>query len=237
MGTRLGAAGGPGPKGFLRLGGRPIVEQAIDRLRRAGIGQVVVVTGYKAGWYEDLARYYDGLVTTIHNPLFERSGSMYSLSCARDRIDSDFLLLESDLVFEQRALSAVLDCPERDCILASTLTGSHDEVFIETDGDRLVAMAKDRGRLGSVSGELVGITKVSTTLYAHMLRHAQSQFANDLNVDYETDCMVAVARRYAVHCHPALELAWAEIDDAAHLERAKAHVYPEILRRDGLADG
>jgi hypothetical protein len=30
-------------------------------------------------------------------------------------------------------------------------------------------------------------------------------------------------------------IAWAEIDDATHLSRAREIVYPEILRRDALA--
>ena len=40
-GTRLGPRGKTMPKGFLRIGDRPIVEESIARLRMAGIDLLV----------------------------------------------------------------------------------------------------------------------------------------------------------------------------------------------------
>jgi 2-aminoethylphosphonate-pyruvate transaminase len=232
MGSRLGDSACQGPKGFIRLGDRPIIEEAIDKLASAGIERIVIVTGHKADWYDELARASGGYVTTVHNPRFSHSGSMVSLYCARNLIDQDFLLLESDLIFEQRVLSVVQACEHPDCVLLSAPTGSHDEVFVETDGDRLVTMSKDRARLGSVAGELVGISKISLALFSVMTKFCADRSATDLMMDYETDCLVAATRHHAVHCHPAHEFAWCEIDDAEHLSRARSSIYPEILRRD-----
>ena len=232
MGTRLGGAASPGPKGFIRLGERPIIEESIDKLASAGIERIVIVTGHLAGWYDDLANASGGYVTTVPNPRFSQTGSMVSLYCARALIDRDFLLLESDLIFEQRALSVVQACEHPDCVLLSTPTGSHDEVFVETDGGRLVTMAKDRARLGSVAGELIGITKVSMPLFSLMTQICADRIETDPMIDYETDCLVAAARHHAIHCHPAHEFAWSEIDDPVHLSRARSSIYPEILRRD-----
>ena len=96
-------------------------------------------------------------------------------------------------------------------------------------------MSKDASQLGDVAGELVGITRVSSSLFSHMLAVAEEAFEHDLYVDYETDCLVTASARYPVHCHLVPGLAWAEIDDAAHLERARTIVYPEIARRDAAA--
>ena len=232
MGTRLGEEGRSQPKGFLRLGTEPIIAESLARLRRAGIERVLIVTGHCREYYEELARASRGFVSTVHNPRYRDSGSMYSLYCAKDEIDDDFLLLESDLIYEQDALRSALEFPEDSCLLLSGFTESGDEVYVQQDGRRLVAMSKDRSRLGDVSGELVGITRVSTTLFSHMLAVAEEAFQDDLFCDYETDCLVTTSARYPVYCHLVPGLAWAEIDDAAHLERARTIVYPEIVRRD-----
>lgn len=229
QGTRLREEVRDQPKGFLRLGPRPIVEESLLRLAEAGIDDVIVVTGFAASHYEELARAHQPWVRTVHNAEFARSGSMYSLYCARAATNGPFLLLESDLIYEPRALRTLLDHPARDAILLSGPTGAGDEVFVEARDGNLVDMSKDRGRLGPViAGELVGISKISADLFALMNRIAATAFGNSLAFDYETDCLVAAARERAIACPVVPDLLWAEIDDVAHLRRARERIYPML---------
>jgi len=229
MGTRLRGEVEDIPKGFLRLGQCPIIEESIERLAAAGIRNVVIVTGYCADYYERFAAGRDGLVRTVHNPRFAESGSMYSLYCARDDIDEDFLLLESDLIYEPRALTELLAEPAADALLLSGPTGAGDEVWVETRDGNLVAMSKDRDALtGSVAGELVGISKISTGLFALMQDIAERAFETSLRYDYETDCLVAAAARRSIRCPVVADLVWSEIDDPDHLQRAREHIYPRL---------
>ena len=94
---------------------------------------------------------------------------------------------------------------------------------------KLVDMSKDRARLGPViAGELVGISKISTALFASMNRIAATAFGKSLAFDYETDCLVAAAREHAIACPVVPDLLWAEIDDPAHLRRARERIYPKL---------
>jgi choline kinase len=240
MGTRLQGEIADHPKGFLRLGSRPIIEESINALSRAGIEDIVIVTGHCAAHYEALSAAQGGRVRTVHNPAYAASGSMYSLYCARDVIDSAFLLLESDLIYEPRALSELLGHPAEDAILLSGPTGAGDEVYVATDDGILRAMSKDAdalvGKMGDpggskVSGELVGISKISAELFAIMLRIAAEAFDKSLFFDYETDCLVAAGRERPIACPVVPDLVWSEIDDPTHLQRAREVVYPEIRRR------
>ncbi len=233
QGKRLRTEVADYPKGFLRLGERPIVEESVLRLLAHGITDVVIVTGYAAGHYADLARAYAGAVRTIHNPQFAGSGSMYSLYCAREAVSGPFLLLESDLVYEPRALRVLLEHPGEDAILLSGPTGAGDEVFVETAGGRLVNMSKDRARLGpEVAGELVGISRISGALFGIMQRIAAAAFVRTLAFDYETDCLVAAGRERPVACPIVPDLLWGEIDDPAQLRRARTMLHPRIARLD-----
>lgn len=229
MGTRLRDEVADYPKGFLRLGDRPIIEESIGRLAEAGIEDIVIVTGHCAEHYEQLAADQVELVRTVHNPRFADSGSMYSLYCARDVVDQDFLLLESDLIYESRALTELLAEPSADAILLSGPTGAGDEVWVEARDGNLVAMSKDPAALaGSASGELVGITKISSGLFALMQDIASRAFDSSLKYDYETDCLVAAGTRRPIRCPVVPDLVWSEIDDPDHLQRAREQVYPRI---------
>lgn len=235
MGTRLRGELTDRPKGFLQLGDRPIIEESIELLASAGIADVLIVTGHCADYYTALAG-RDSRVRTVHNERYAQSGSMYSLYCARAAIDGDFLLLESDLVYEPRALQTLLDQPSADAILLSGPTGAGDEVYVAAPDGRLLGMSKDPGQLGApVSGELVGISRVSASLYGIMLELAARAFESSLFYDYETGCLVDAGRQHPIACPLVSDLVWTEIDDPAHLQRARQTVYPEIRRRVAAA--
>ena len=232
MGTRLKDLGTQAPKGFLTLGDQAIIEESLQRLINEGIHNIIIVTGHLHEFYEELKASYPELITTVHNEKFADSGSMYSLYLAKEMIDEDFLLLESDLIYEQRALTEALAFVKDNVVMLSGMTNSGDEVYVQSNGDRLAKMSKNKAELnGEIAGELVGISKISFTLYKHMIEYAEQQFENTLHVDYETDCLVGVAQDYPVYYHVVEDLLWSEIDDADHLERAQKTIYPAINKQ------
>jgi choline kinase len=228
MGTRLREAHADMPKGFVELGGKPIIEQSIARLEQAGISDIVIVTGFAAEYYHKLAVRYEGLIRVVHNPDYADSGSMYSLFCARDVVDDGFLLLESDIIYESRALDILIGHESPDAIVLSGPTNAGDEVYVEASNGLLVNMSKDRAQLLSVAGELVGISKISPDLYRLMNHLARERFKESLHYDYETGCLVAAAQSWAIVCPVVSDLVWAEIDDPDHLQRARNEILPRL---------
>lgn len=228
MGTRLRTKHADTPKGFLELGGTSLIERSILNLERAGVTDIVIVTGHLAQHYEELAARNEGLIRTVHNPEFADSGSMYSLYCARDLIDDDFLLLESDLVYEARALDVLIESDAPDAILLSGPTNAGDEVYVEAPDGQLVAMSKDRSKLGSVAGELVGISKISRGLFALMKHLSAEAFEQSLHYSYEEGCLVDAARNWEIACPVVADLIWGEIDDPSHLDRAVNELLPRL---------
>lgn len=235
-GTRLAGELTDRPKGFITLGDRPIVEESVLRLAAAGIADIVIVTGHLAGHYDALARRHAGRVRTVHNERFAESGSMYSLWRARALVAGPFLLLESDLVYEPRALATLLAGDAEDAILTSGPTGAGDEVWVESRGGRLAGMSKRRSDLGDGDiAELVGITRVSHALFSSLCAIAEQTFRRTLHFDYETGCLVAAGRQRAIACPLVPDLVWGEIDLPSHLARVRESVYPEVLRRQPAA--
>ena len=237
MGVRLQEWGKLTPKGCICLGEKSIVEESVLRLLAVGIDKIVIVTGYLAEQYEPLQDRYRQTVQLVHNPRYADSGSLYSLYCARHCIDESFLLLESDLVYEPRALSSCLDSTSDNVVLLAGFSNTSDECFVETRNGRLVGISKNRQSLGAeVEGEMVGICKISRSLFARMLETTEECFQTTRHRDYETDWLVAASRDVPISCLVVADLVSCEIDDEKHLARARHEVYPIVQKKDAELD-
>jgi len=156
---------------------------------------------------------------------------MLSLCTAFPYIISDFLLLESDLIFEYNALQALQNSHLDNCILLSGKTGSGDEVYVGINDDRIVNMSKCRADIKFLGGEMVGISKISLELYGQMNDIASEKCKLIRQYHYE-DCLTDVSSNTAIHYHFIEDLIWTEIDDENHLNRACEKIYPLIERMD-----
>jgi 2-aminoethylphosphonate-pyruvate transaminase len=234
MGRRLGALARELPKGLVPLGGVPLVERSLTALRARGVRRVVLVAGYRAEAYHRLARAWSE-VEVIENKEFATTESMASLACALEVVEGDFLLLESDLFYEPRALDAVLGCAAPDVVLASGPTGATDEVWVEAEAGRVRDLSKDPSALRAVSGEFVGILRVSRPL-AELLGGAYRVFQREHGhgrMAYETGALARVAARHPVELCLVPDLLWGELDDEVHLRRLRREVWPAFQRRAG----
>ncbi|NNG28264.1 MAG: NTP transferase domain-containing protein, partial [Ignavibacteriaceae bacterium] len=230
VGSRLRGTVDDRPKGFLQFGNKSIIEESIAKLIRIGITRIVVVTGYHSEYYEKLKKKYPFLVT-IKNQDFDKTGSMYSLFTAKELIDSDFLLLESDLIYEHNALQVIQNSSFNNCILLSGSTNSGDEVYVGTKENRIINLSKNPDRIKNIGGELVGISKISYNLYQKMVEHSEKQFKKNQQYQYE-DCLTDLSTLKEINYELVKDLAWIEIDDENHFKKAKEIIYPRIQKRD-----
>jgi choline kinase len=229
LGERLADVLPDRPKGFLELSGAPIITRSIDQLKSIGIDEIVIVTGFAASYYQSLAKQHPE-VTLVHNEHFADSGSMFSLFCARGNVSGSFLLLESDLIYETRALEVIVESRLPNVLLGSGQTDSGDEVYLEIRDDSFVKMSKRRDDLLSVSGELVGITKVSPEMFDAMIGYAAVFFEKRTRLLHYEDCINAIAD--VVHVSPLVieDLVWSEIDTEQQLKRVEQLILPKLSK-------
>lgn len=229
MGMRLRSAVDDRPKGLIEIDGQPLVGRSVRLLRSAGIARITIVAGYRAEEYERFAS-AERDVDVVRNNAFDRSGSMASLAVALGRIDEPLLVLESDIVYEPRALDVLLKASDEDATVLSGPTGAGDEVWVDAAGGRLRAMSKDRGVLQHVTGEFVGITRLSRAAGASMREafHRFTEHHGHARMDYETGGLVEAARTHAIAGILVPDLCWGEIDDDRQLDRVVRQVWPAV---------
>jgi len=231
------------PKGLIKVNGKSLVERSIEKLRSLGIEKVYIVTGHLNEFYDELAK-ENNYIQTRKNRKYKATGSMTSLSILEDELKEDFLLLESDLIYEVYGLIKVINYENDDCVLLSGETNSGDECYVEVKDENLYKISKNKKEIGQVYGELVGISKISLELYKEMLRQYK-EFNNRINdykneesffkttnkkakkYDYE-DAIFDSAQKRKVGYLKIDNLVWGEIDDKNHLERIKMLVLPKL---------
>ncbi len=109
-GSRLRPLTLDAPKCLTEVSGEPILGRLIDNLRLQGIKRLVVVTGYLDGCIREFLgkNAPDLQVDYIFNPVYRTTNNIYSLWLARKAIEEPFVLIESDLVFEESMLERML---------------------------------------------------------------------------------------------------------------------------------
>ena len=231
LGSRLKERTADKPKGFLKLGGLlPIVEWSVQKLISAGVERIIIGTGWHHEAYDALAAQYR-IIETVYNADFAETGSLGTLVRCVGRVNHDFFLLESDLIYDAAALFSLAN-DDRPCVtLASGATKSGDEVWLETNAlGFLTAASKDRAALGSVSGELVGISRLTPALLAKLVQYEKEIHAAAPKTDYES----ALAASGCVAVQKIERLVWREIDDENHLRLAETQTLPHILENERL---
>ncbi len=110
-GSRLGKYTKNNTKCMLELNGRPLIDYAIENLKKVGINKLIMVVGYKKeNVMKYLGREYNGVkIEYVENPIYDKTNNIYSLYLAKNKlVEDDTILLESDLIFEAKILERLL---------------------------------------------------------------------------------------------------------------------------------
>lgn len=218
------------PAGFVKINGKSLIEISMEKLINNGIEEIIIVTGHLNKYYEDLKEKYKE-VTTIKNEKFESNGSMLSLALADRYINEDFILIESDLIYEEIAIKEIQYTQLKDCTLLSDITEHDDVVFVEVKNNNLCKISKSRHSLSSIYGEMVGITKISNSLYKKMLREYEKSTNPFYHYEYALEDL---AKEHNVGIIKLEDFVWADIDNAEDIKRVKEKVLPILKSRDEI---
>jgi 2-aminoethylphosphonate-pyruvate transaminase len=220
------------PKGFLELNGTAIVEWSVRKLLDAGIERIVIGTGHCREMYDELAQRY-AAVRTAYNAAYASTGSMGTLEVCAPLVDGDFLLLESDLIYDSIGLHVLCNDSHESVILASGATHSGDEVYLEAPDGFLKALSKDKAALGSADAELVGISRLTPAMLKAMVAYAEKNHACLPKLEYE-QAIAACSPQFPAFVRKIEYYAWREIDDESHLKMAETEILPRILENESL---
>ncbi|MCF3120443.1 phosphocholine cytidylyltransferase family protein [Streptomyces arenae] len=168
-GSRMGSLTDDRPKCLLEHHGRRLLDRQLAALRRAGVSQTAVVTGWQAARFDELAL----APFQFHNAGWEHSSMVDSLACAEPWLSHGPCVISyGDIVFTPDAARAVAAAsgeiavgydPQWEQQWSSRFTDplSDAETFRVGPGSRVTDIGDAPTSTNEVEGQYMGLLKLS----------------------------------------------------------------------------
>lgn len=232
MGKRLGEYTKNNTKCMVPVNGVPLIDRVLNQLSFLKLSRVVIVVGYEGQKLIDyIGNEYNGLkIEYIFNSIYDKTNNIYSLALAKDKMqEDDTLLLESDLIFDDRLFSLVVDNPCPNLALVAKYEAWMDGTMVQIDDERNIVnfVPKEAFRHEQADSyyKTVNIYKLSKEfsanryvpfLEAYMKAIGNNEYyENVLRILSFLDCKDLKAL-------PITDEKWYEIDDKQDLDIAEA---------------
>lgn len=213
--------------------GVTIIDRMLRVLSVCGVSRYIII----AGWQADALRAHfagRGDLEIVYNERYKWNGTMSGLALAEEALGrfnpASFLVLKSDLVFEQRGVQALLETDAPFAALLTSPSGSRDEVLAELDGQGdIFRFSKDIRQINRVQGEMTGIARISMDGFRMMMRY----FSRNLNplIGFEY-VMESIGRIYRFQGVMVDDLRWGKVETREDYEAVNGLIYPRIERKE-----
>ena len=156
MGKRLKELTKNNTKCMVKVNGVSLIDRMLHQIEALGLSRIIIVVGYEGNKLIDYIStlHISTPIEFIENPIYDKTNNIYSLSLAKDWLcREDTLLFESDLIFEDSVLEALLNDPRDTLALVDKYEswmdgtcvklGADDRIEAFVPGKRLVFDERD----------------------------------------------------------------------------------------------
>lgn len=233
MGKRLGEYTQHNTKCMVKVNGTPLIDRLLTQLSRHGLSRVVIVVGYEGQKLMDHVAEVkpEGLnVEFVENPIYDRTNNIYSLALAKDKmVEDDTLLLESDLIFDDRMIDLVLQNEQPNIALVAKYETWMDGTMVRIDDDcnivNFVPKADFRYADKDTYYKTVNIYKFSREFSAQKYVPFLEAYTKSVgNNEYYENVLriISFLNSHDLKALPITDEKWYEIDDKQDLDIAEA---------------
>lgn len=238
MGSRLRSASGGRPKALTEVSGHSILEWQKCALRRSGIKDEAIVTGFKAELLSGLAS------EEFFNPDFASSNMLWSLVSAREWLDQDLVISYSDILYTHETVESLMSIDGNIVISSDPLWQAKyvgrtehpvsEAELVEFSADRQIISIGKRQKpfLKGRTEEFIGLLRLSREgcrIFLNKFDEALNECTasgQEVSKSWLTGAYLAEFLTYLIGQGVEVQAAstrspWMEIDTPQDLDRAK----------------
>jgi choline kinase len=224
------------PKTLLKVGRATILNIAISILHRFNIDDIIVVTGHAADTLEEhVYRNYNN--NTIRFRFIRNDklhlGNIYSFYIAREYIDTDFILLNSDVLFHPKILEYLLSYDVSALAIDDHKELGEEEMKVKVNESGIIKDISKGIPIKEADGEYIGVMKLTSKDANTIIKSITHLFNQGRYNLYYEDAIRLVAHEHDLFYKCSTRgLQCIEID--THKDLKDAYIVAEAIERELL---
>lgn len=217
------------PKCLLDVCGKNLLHRTMENVLKNGIKDFIFVTGYRENMIKDYLNknFTDVRIEFLSNTDYSNNNNSYSLWMTKDCVKDEFILLDSDILFDSRIIQKLIAAPnENAAAVNSGVKLDEEQIKVTVDNNnRILRMAKDVP-IHEAIGESIGIEKFSKSFGDEIFKILDRKVLKENNVNefYEKTFEEIIARndpRNSIYSVDVSEFECVEIDTVEDYHKAQ----------------
>lgn len=226
-GSRLEQYNNGKPKALIKLDKARLINYQVSIFRYFGIKDICIVIGYEG----DMIRSVIGdHCHYIDNARYAETNSLYSLWLARDWVNNDLLVINSDVLAHPNIFWHLTVNPGNSLVYDSTSGTDDESMKVELAGDKLRHISKSFAVIEESKGESLGILKFQASETKLLFSEVEKVLSTGGVNQWAPAAFEGFARKKAITCIDIAGFPWVEIDYAEDLKNATGSVWPKIRK-------
>lgn len=217
------------PKSCLEIeSGLTMIERNLLLLEKNGFEEVFIITGHaEEAFSKYLAKYQSKFkkLVAIFNPLFKDRNNIYTAHLAKDFLDENTLIINSDLVVAEKIINiakeGIQNSPSSFMIIDDANKVDEESMKVYVNDDNKITRVHKSLELEKSLGEYIGILRISKDDLATFFESIQKILEKEeFNLYYE-DAIDRASDKMNVFALSTQGADWTEIDTKEDYARAK----------------
>lgn len=224
IGSRLRPLTNDKSKCLLELGNKNLIDRQIEMLRKNGIYEIIVVTGYKSKMIENKF-INDENIKIVFNPFYKITNVIGSLWFGKRYLDSTFIFLHCDTIFEESILKDLL-AKRGDMVLAVDFKECDAEDMKVSIKDNKIKIINKEIEPENASGEFIGLVKISENVISDLNKIIDNYiYDGEFNHFFEVVIQEIIDKyeNYNVDFIETKGRFWCEIDSKKEYDNAREY--------------
>ena len=216
------------PKCLTPVGEKTILEYQIDIAKKCGVEEIIVIGGFK------IEKIKFSNITIIENKKFDSTNMVESLNCAKDYLNSGFILSYGDIIYCESVLKQMMIPTEIIAVAADMGWKSYwqerfddplsdAETFKFGEKDEILEIGKKPKNYSEVESQYIGLLSFSSK-GAEILKNWLSFHFIDKNI-YMTDMINNMIEMGFKIQAKKINRDWLEIDNLKDLDIARDKIF------------
>lgn len=234
-------------KTLLEVAGTTILDNIVNSLLKFNVNDICLVLGYRKEQVTDYlaVKYPHVNFSYVVNEDFATTNNIYSLSLAFQnlKIESDIILIESDLIFDEEILKRLIESPETNVALVDKYRSGMDGTVVKIAEDGSIVEVIPPHLQGanfdfSDKYKTLNIYKFGKDFCNKIFSKLLTYYATtiDHNCYYELILGILIyMQKDVIHAEVVEGVKWTEVDDANDLRIAE-YMFNTEKRREILED-